>query len=207
MSTDYPPEPWQLRGELLVSAFLIPADELPAGSVLPGRRPLRWGRRVLVGAAFVRYEGGVLEYDELLVAVPSRGRGGLRVTIPLIWVDSPASRAGGRELWGIPKELAEFTRTVEGSEVEAAMGEVAALHARYGRALLPRSQRIPLPTLQRLDGRTIDSRNLTIGRLTRLRTAWTFTGPLAFLAGRRPVLGVAIRDARIIFGMDVDRDQ
>jgi acetoacetate decarboxylase len=33
---------------------------------------------------------------------------GRRVTITDIWVDSPASVAGGRELWAIPKGLCDF---------------------------------------------------------------------------------------------------
>jgi acetoacetate decarboxylase len=63
------------------------------------------------GAAFVSYEeGSPLTYHELLVARPvSTDAHGRRVTITDIWVDSPASVAGGRELWAIPKGLCDFT--------------------------------------------------------------------------------------------------
>ncbi len=63
------------------------------------------------GAAFVSYEeGSPLTYHELLVARPlSTDAYGRRVTITDIWVDSPASVAGGRELWAIPKGLCDFT--------------------------------------------------------------------------------------------------
>ena len=209
----YPPEPWYLGGSLLVSVFLVPGAALPAGFELPdGRRPLRLAGRVVVGVAAVRYvPGGALSYDELLVAVPSLGRGGLRVTIPQIWVDSETSRRGGRELWGIPKQLARFERTVAGrrSHVRLRIDGRAAvdLAARRGRALLPGLRRLALPILQRLEGRTTLSHNLVIGRISGLRTAWRFAdgGPLAWLRGLRPALSVELHDAAIVFGMRVER--
>ena len=208
--TAYPPEPWHLGGSLLVSAFLVPVRDLPA---LPtGRRPLVIGGRAVVGAAFVNYvPGGALQYDELLVAVPTVGAGGLRVTIPQIWVDSPASQAGGRELWGIPKQLASFARVDDGGRVRTAMtdarGAVASIRASYGLPLLPGMRLLALPILQHESGRRILSHNRVVGRIVGLRATWTFDpgGPLAWLAGRRPLFNVAIRDASIIFGMDVKR--
>lgn len=202
----YPPEPWYLGGSLLVSAFLVPPRELPEFEIPDGRRPLKLGGKVVVGTAFVQYvPGGVLEYNELLVALPSLP--GPRVTIPRIWVDSATSLAGGRELWGIPKELHDFTRadTAEGAEVS--MGSVASVSARYGRRLLPGMRQLGLDTLQVLDGRRILSRNRVIGRMHALKATWSFDpdGPLGYLAGRKPFFSAAIRDASIIFGMDVER--
>ena len=97
--TTYPPAPWQMVGSLWLSLFRLkhPVDALrPAG---------------IYGAAFVSYEeGSPLTYSELLVARPVRAEGRIRpVSITDIWVDSPASVAGGRELWAIPKGLADFT--------------------------------------------------------------------------------------------------
>jgi hypothetical protein len=212
-TTGYPPEPWYLGGSLNVSVFLVPAASLPAGFDLPhGRRALRLGSRVVVGVASIRYlPGGVLDYDELLVAVPSLGRGGLRVTIPQIWVDSPTSVRGGRELWGIPKHLAAFRQSdragVTSMTMSVAGAPVAALRARRGLPLLPGMRQLALPILQNLDGRVTLSHNRVIGRLAGLRTAWNFTvdGPLGYLNGRRPVLNIAVHDAAIIFGMDVTR--
>lgn len=91
----YPAAPWPLVGSLWLTLFRVAerVDERhPAG---------------LYGAAFVSYEqGSPLTYGELLVARPvATGRHGRRVTITDIWVDSPASVAGGRELWAIPKQL------------------------------------------------------------------------------------------------------
>jgi len=204
--SEYPPEPWYLGGSLLVSAFLVSPRELPKFPIPDGRRPLRLGGKVVVGTAFVKYvPGGVLEYNELLVALPSFP--GPRVTIPQIWVDSPASRAGGRELWGIPKELHEFERSDSAAGAEVSMGSVASVRAMYGRRLLPGMRQLGLDTLQELDGRRILSRNRVIGRMHALRATWTFDpdGPLGYLAGRKPFFSAAIRDASIIFGMDVER--
>ena len=204
--TAYPLEPWYLGGSLLVSAFLVRGRELPAFDIPDGRRPLRLGGRTVVGTAFVSYvPGGVLDYNELLVALPSLP--GPRVTIPQIWVDSPTSKAGGRELWGIPKELHDFSRVDSSSGAEVSMGSVASVSATYGRRLLPGMRQLGLDTLQILDGRRILSRNRVIGRMHALKAAWTFDpdGPLGYLAGRKPFFSAAIRDASIIFGMDVER--
>ena len=97
--TAYPPAPWQMVGQLWLTLFRLrePVDELrPAG---------------IYGAAFVSYEpGSPLTYSELLVArpIPAPDGRGKRVSITDIWVDSPASVAGGRELWAIPKDLCDF---------------------------------------------------------------------------------------------------
>src|ERR1700759_378327 len=96
---DYPEAPWQMVGQLWLSLFRVPepVDQLrPAG---------------VYGAAFVSYEeDSPLTYTELLVARPiSSEAHGRRVTITDIWVDSPQSVAGGRELWAIPKGLCDFS--------------------------------------------------------------------------------------------------
>lgn len=94
----YPAAPWAMVGQLWLSIFRLkdPVDELrPAGTY---------------GAAFVSYEpGSPLTYSELLVArLADTDAHGRRVSITDIWVDSPASVAGGRELWAIPKGLCDF---------------------------------------------------------------------------------------------------
>ncbi len=96
----YPPAPWRMHGSMWLSVFRLgeAADERhPAG---------------IYGAALVDYqEPSPLTYGELLVARSMTDAEGERaVTITDIWVDSPASRAGGRELWAIPKGLCSFER-------------------------------------------------------------------------------------------------
>jgi hypothetical protein len=99
----YPAAPWHMVGSLWLTLFKVarPVDDLrPAG---------------IYGAAFVSYEeGSPLTYSELLVARPvSTDEHGRRVSITDIWVDSPASVAGGRELWAIPKGLCDFSMESE----------------------------------------------------------------------------------------------
>lgn len=66
--TGYPPEPWELRGQMHLTAWRVPLSRLPRLSV--GLRPVRAGGAALVATAWVIYEpGGVLSYRELLVAV------------------------------------------------------------------------------------------------------------------------------------------
>lgn len=98
-SPPYPPAPWAMHGQLWLSLIKVPTavDALrPAG---------------VYGVAMVTYETpSPLTYGELLVgrAVRSPVKG---VTITDIWVDSPASVRGGREIWAIPKELGTFEGT------------------------------------------------------------------------------------------------
>ena len=95
----YPAAPWHMVGSLWLSLFKLKED-------VDELRP-----KGVYGAAFVSYdEGSPLTYSELLVARPvTSDEHGRRVTITDIWVDSPASVAGGRELWAIPKGLCDFT--------------------------------------------------------------------------------------------------
>ena len=77
----YPAEPWDLRGQMHVSVWSIPAARVPRlpDGLAATVRPVSVGGRCLVGTAWVEYEpGGVLEYRELLcVVLVRRGhRGG-----------------------------------------------------------------------------------------------------------------------------------
>lgn len=189
----YPRAPWHLRGRLHLSVFALPARTLPT---LPaGIRPLTVAGRALVGAAWVRYEpGGTLHYRELLTAVLLRD---LRVSIIDIWVDSEASRAGGRSLWAIPKELA----TLAINPPAAAAAGIATAVIRAGRRL---PGRWPTPmSLRQARGETLVETPVR-GRtaLRRARIDWTPVpgGRLAYLTGRRPLLSVVLDDFRLQFG-------
>lgn len=206
---DFPPEPWQLGGSMLATVWRHDADEVRArvAPYLPaGVTPLVVGGQALVMTAFVRYEpGSVLAYDELLVAVI--GRRGVRpvVTIPQIWVDSPASVAGGRALWGIPKQLASFEQSWGPVISGAATGDdglpLASARATQG-VRLPGWRRIPLPNGHRLDGRTTFAEVQALGRLHLARATWRIPdgSPLAWLNRGRPSISLALRDMAIRFG-------
>ncbi|TDV57373.1 acetoacetate decarboxylase family protein [Actinophytocola oryzae] len=198
----YPPEPWDLRGHGYVSLWLVPTRELPP---LPaGLRPVSTFGRTVVATAFVDYlPGGLLAYHELLVAplVREGARPGLSITD--IWVDSAASMAGGRELWGIPKDMAEFEMAHEPSfDATARLGKtvVASAHGTRGR----RGLRLPFPLLgrasQALRGRLAHTPLRAGGRVHTARATWEVDGPLAWLRPYEPFLTVAATDFTLRFG-------
>lgn len=107
----YPKPPWTLQGDAIQTLHLVNIDrvrhlipsELDIISVWPGKT---------LGSVYLsNYQSGsVLEYSELIIApslVIYRGKTG--AWISHIYVDNVDSVAGGREIWGLPKELAEFT--------------------------------------------------------------------------------------------------
>ena len=208
----YPSEPWDLRGQMYLSVFAVPRAALaplpaPLAATAPAGRPggspsavrlVSVGARALVGAAWVSYEpGGVLQYRELLAAVLTHERGRPRVTITEIWVDSVASRDGGRELWGIPKDLAELTVS---PATASAAGIAGAVFSRGVR--LPGRWPTDMRLAQALKGEIC--RTPVRGRAgVRLgRATWRFdpAGPLGYLRGRRPLLTVTLADFRLRFG-------
>jgi Acetoacetate decarboxylase (ADC) len=204
----YPPEPWALRGQLRVAVFLVPARDLPTipPELADAVRVIRLGRRAIVGAAWVEYEpGGVLAYKELLASVLMRDGLRPRVTITHIWVDSVASRDGGRALWGIPKDLArfEFTSVSIGEHASAALdtGPLAEVTVTPG-VRLPGRWPIGFRVTQSLHGRPKTSRVRATARLSIDRSQWTVPagGPLRYLAGRRPLLTATAADFRMTFG-------
>lgn len=107
--------------------------------------PLPDGLRPLLGTkwlllALVRYRAGPLCYDELIVGALALH--GLKpgVWVHGIWVDSAASLAGGRAIWGLPKELATFRWSGSSVSIEDQDGPLAALDLDRPARLLP-----PLP--------------------------------------------------------------
>lgn len=194
----FPSPPWSLRGHLWLSLFPVRTGTAgrPAG---------------LYGAGFVDYtEGGVLSYRELLVARLVRDGAVPRVHITDIWVDSEASRDGGRSLWAIPKELADLHIDRRGLGPAARVSGDANIigapvaAARFTGARAP-SLRTPFRFTvrqEREDGTPVvttvsgTSRNLPVlGR-------WDFgaQGPLAWLHGRNPVASFVIGDFKMTFG-------
>jgi hypothetical protein len=182
-----------------VSVWAVPVAAVPA--LPPAVRVLRLFNRAFIGTAWVDYQpGGDMSYRELLSAVLTRDGWRPRVTITHIWVDSAASRDGGRELWGIPKDLASFSFSAGAASAVTPDGPIAS-SLLSGRGLPPR-----LPAgfrvVQDLAGRAVTTPVRSTARYGPARVAWTVApgGPLRFLAGRRPLLSFVAADFRMRFG-------
>ena len=67
--------------------------------------PARVRPRALGGVLLANYTSGTLAYRELIVFERATRRG---MVISHIYVDDEQSLRGGREIWGLPKELATF---------------------------------------------------------------------------------------------------
>ncbi len=211
----YPPEPWFLGGALTGSVFRVPTAAFPERlrAVVPAdHRLITVGGQLPVTVAFVHYTaGGVLSYEELLVSVPVRAGWRARVCVLQIWVDSARSRAGGRALWNIPKDMACFDYERNEGDVRTTMrdadGPVATIASQVRGSVLPGRWQIPLTTAQCLDGNVVVSSNSIIGRVRRTRAAWSFhaQGPLSWLNRARPMAHLMIDDAIVAFGERVVR--
>ena len=205
-ATDYPPAPWRLHGQAHFHVLAVRAERLP--STPDGFRPLTLGGRGLIVVGWVDYRGGsVLRYGELLAAVVGRWSGGLTATVTHMWVDSPASRAGGRALWGYPKELAEFELAIDPSGTARAREPASADELAHGsfQALVtsPRTLGAAGGTVQPLDGRLVAVRALLRCRPSVGRGSFTAPAgsPLAFVEGARKLLSVGMRDFAFTFGV------
>lgn len=198
----YPAAPWQMVGSLWLTLFRLgrDVDEL---------RP-----KGVYGAAFVSYEeGSPLTYSELLVARPVSGTGhGRRVSITDIWVDSPASVAGGRELWAIPKGLCDFslessyrgplTRTDWSAGLERRTIATASF-TDVSRAVprLPFKGGTWQPELPEGGGEKTATMQGS-AKTFPARARWHFApdGPLGWLAGARQLGSARMADFRMSFG-------
>jgi hypothetical protein len=196
--TSYPAEPWDLHGHAYVGMWLLPRDRAPEPHSPATRTVTVFGRAIVCAAFFVYEEPSPLTYHEFMSTVLVREGWRLRVSITRIWVDSVASRDGGRCLWAIPKELADFEVARHASY--AAQG-IGSLTVRRVRRLPPR-----LP----LDFRIAQDRAGTLlvspvsGRIRwgRASARWSLAhdGPLGFLAGRKPLATLACRPFHLLFG-------
>lgn len=199
----YPPAPWNMTGQLWLSLFRVAedVDDLrPAG---------------VYGVAFVSYEpDSPLTYSELLVArtVPVEGTRGRSVTITDIWVDSPASVAGGRQLWAIPKQLCDFELDtlrrgpLTSTDWSASVGQQPIASASFtdvSRAMV----RIPLkggtwqPGIDDTDGEDRTAQLTGSSKALPCRGRWDIAadGPLGWLRGARQLASFRQADFRMSF--------
>jgi len=206
VDTTYPPAPWHMHGQLWLSLFRVrPGDH-------PERKP------GVYGVALVSYEPpSPLTYSELLVArmVATGGTPPKAVSITDIWVDSPASVAGGRELWAIPKDLCDFTlrsdrrgpltrtswtTSLDGRPLAAArFTDVARVMPRVpfkGDTWQRRTEPDPRA------GEVVTASLTGSSRAMPCRGSWSFAadGPLGWLHGKRTLASFRQADFRMSFG-------
>ena len=199
----YPPAPWKMHGQLWLSLFRVREGDHPDRE--PG----------VYGAALVSYEQpSPLTYSELLVARPVKEAGGRRVNITDIWVDSADSRDGGRELWAIPKDLCSFERAVTGKRLQrtswsTTLDGSAVASARFT-DVSSNMLRTPFKgsTWQQRPAGDSGADREVVAELTGsaralpCRGSWEFDerGPLAWLAGKRPLASFRMTDFQMSFG-------
>lgn len=201
----YPPAPWQMHGSMWMSVFKLRADaHVDSGATRPAGT---------YAVGFVSYvDPSPLSYSELLAAryLADGPRKGF-VSITDIWVDSPASMAGGRELWAIPKHLCDFDlessfrgpvtstswqASIERAPiVEASFTDVSRLAPR-----VPMKGKVWQPGI---DDHPDDADIVMAGtaRVLPCRSRWHFAsdGPLGFLSGARKVGSFRSKDFRLSF--------
>jgi len=190
-----------MHGSMWLTAFRLreAADERhPAGTY---------------GVALVSYEEpSPLTYHELLVARTVKNAAGKgAVTITDIWVDSPASQAGGRELWAIPKDLCDFDLEtsfrgpVTSTDWTATLERRPIVEAHFtdiSRAAL----RVPFTGLVEQPGipehpATADVTMKGTAKALPCRGRWSFAadGPLGFLRGARQLGSFRMSGFRLHF--------
>lgn len=198
----YPPAPWRLTAHAYVGLYLLPAELLPAPHS-PETKPITFFGRGIVAAAFFVYEQpSPLTYNEIMSTVFVRKGWRPLVSITKIWVDSKASRDGGRALWAIPKDLASFGARPHSSYV-ASEGEktIGSLDVHRTRAL-PLALPLGFSVAQDRDGELLLTGVRGRGRVGVARVHWAFNpdGPMGYLAGRKAFLTLGLKRLRIVFG-------
>ncbi len=195
----YPSAPWTMHGQLWLSLFRVRDGDHPDRP--PG----------VYGAALVDYQSpSPLTYSELLVARPVHRK----VTICDIWVDSADSRDGGRELWAIPKDLCDFRRVTTGRLLQRTSWTASLEGRPIARARFAdvsnATLRTPFrgATWQRREdtharpGEEVEAALTGSAKVLPCRGTWEFNdaGPLAWLAGKRPLASFRMADFQMSFG-------
>jgi acetoacetate decarboxylase len=155
MAMDYPAAPWHLQGFSLQSLHLLDVErvrgaippELKIISVFPGK--------TLGGVYVASYgAGSILQYNELIVVSAGVHRAGqVGGWISHIYVDHPESVAGGREIWGLPKQMAQFTWNHDASRVSVTQDNQLLCVLKRQWQLPGWQQSFTVPVFSRLDAK------------------------------------------------------
>jgi acetoacetate decarboxylase len=109
-ATSYPSAPWRLSGNAIAIVRLTPIERI--APLVPNTLrvvPILPGRTLSIFYVARYTAASTLSYHECIVA-PALVRRGARVGawISNIYVDSELSMQAGREIWGLPKQIASF---------------------------------------------------------------------------------------------------
>jgi len=199
----YPAAPWGLRGwgvQVFAPVALATAREFvpEAVSLLPV-----WPGKTLAALYFGTYvTGSSLVYNELIIAaalVAIDGRFGF--WFPRLYVDSPASLAGGHAIWGLPKRLASFELdfTKRARNVRVACDGRMLCELEFSRSTFRLPLWSPVPAFGALAGRAVFFRarlHASVGSV-RPRVTWACDSPFTKLGFERSRFGAACDDMRL----------
>jgi hypothetical protein len=106
----YPPAPWTLKGYAIQTLHLVDKDKVRS-LIPPELNPFSLWPGKAIASVYLSYysSDSVMQYSELIVALAVTADKGFGGWISHIYVDNENSVAGGREIWGLPKEYAQFT--------------------------------------------------------------------------------------------------
>jgi acetoacetate decarboxylase len=154
-SDSYPPAPWRLAGDALLCVKRV--STATARPFVPGSlRIVEAGPDQTLSVLYLaRYgTGASLQYHELIVtcAVVRRGLH-VGAWVSHIYVDHPASIAGGREIWGLPKQLAQFEWSQDGCEIAVNVGSQPLCRLRSDTAQIRAPLPIYAPVMSHVSGR------------------------------------------------------
>jgi acetoacetate decarboxylase len=202
---NYPPAPWQLRGYATQTLNLVDIDrvrrfvppELDIVAILPGKT---------IGSIYIsEYQlDSVLTYNELIVAPALvRQRTKIGGWISHIYVDNPDSMAGGRAIWGLPKELAEFTRI--GRQITVKQQAKTLCRLSYRSNLLSDlkiTPKITVPCFGNLNGNLLYFNNDFQGKVSLVDSNLEIpqSSPFASLNLSTPLLTIDLQDLSLVTG-------
>jgi hypothetical protein len=151
----YPQAPWTLKGYAFLSLHLI--DIAKASPFIPVELAIipSLPGKTLGGVYLSQYTNGSdLTYNELIVVAGLvNWQGTIGSWVSHIYVDNSDSVAGGREIWGLPKEMATFRwESGESGSVTVRQGDQLLCTLRSTGRLSLLRQRFSFPSFSRQNG-------------------------------------------------------
>jgi hypothetical protein len=201
-----------MAGQMYSSVWAVPSKQCAPASADPEFVPVEFAGRTLIMGGFVEYQqGSVLTYHEFFAGAMVRHKASKRSgsKVDHIWVDDVLSMRGGRELWGVPKQLArfDFNHQAPGGgfigKMQDEQGRLMVVgHFTSGLGLPLGRPRVSMTGLTRLHEQAHGAVGAleSTPRLVRARYTIPQDSPLAELgiAGRQPLMSFWLKDFRML---------